>query len=97
MRARDDPDIHVDALGAAQGIDNFVIQEGEEFDLKRDGQIPDFREIEAAVLRQAEPSGLVLNGAGKGALAVAEEFGFKSVSGRAPQLTLIKGPLRGSP
>ncbi len=85
--------IHPDPLGAPQGVDDAIVQEGEELHLQGQGQIADFREKQGAVVGQIEAARLAVGRPGKGPFFVAEEFGFQERFRESPAVHLDEGAL----
>ena len=61
-------------FGAAQGIDNLVVKECEQFDLQRKGKISDLGEIKRTIVGQPKAPGFIFDGAGKSAFLMPEKF-----------------------
>ena len=74
---RDHPHVDVARLPAAHGADLALLQNPQELGLKDRGNFADPVEKNGAAIGALEKSGVFLDGAGKGAAPVAEQFAFK--------------------
>jgi hypothetical protein len=74
-------DADIDRLGRAgpHRLDAARLQETQQLDLKADVHLADFIEKQRAAIGRAHGAGVVVDGAGKGPLAVAEQFRFQQV------------------
>ena len=89
---RDQAEVDADRLPRADRVDLAVLQRAEQLDLRVGRQFADLVEEERALVRLAEFAGVLVGGAGEGALLVAEEDrSRRGSSGIAPQLTVTKG------
>ena len=78
---RDQPDIDLDRLLAADGIDLAVLQGAQQLDLGFERQFADLVEEERAPIGLDELAGVLLGGAGEGALLVAEQDALDQIFG----------------
>ena len=84
----DDADVAAERPGVADGRVLPLLEEAEELDLERQGQLAYLVEEERAALGRARRGPGARVGAGERALGVPEELALEQRSGMAPQLTV---------
>ncbi len=94
MRSGDDPDVDADGTLAADAHDLAVLDDAQQADLRRQGELADFVEEQRAAVGLLEPALAARGSAGERALLVAESSESISSGAIAPQLTRRNGPLR---
>ena len=70
---RDQPDVDPDGRAAADRIDLAILHGAQQLDLHVERQVADLVEEQRAAMRLDELAGVLLGGAGEGALLVAEQ------------------------
>ena len=70
------PHVHFEFGLAAQAAHFGILQDAQQFGLRRHRHLADFVQQQGAVLGHFEAAGAALGGAGEGALFVAEQFAF---------------------
>ena len=73
----DDADVDLDRLMTADALDHLVLQEAQQLDLHRQRHVADFVEEEGAAIGALDLADGLLDGAGEGALFMAEQFTFE--------------------
>src|SRR6266481_7175221 len=76
MRRRDQANVDVDGLIAAQSLELLLLQCAQQLRLQLWADVPDFVEKQSAMIGKLEPSTLLHQGARERALFVSEEFAF---------------------
>ena len=74
---RDQPDVDADGPGAAQALELLLLQHAQELRLQLERDVADLVEEQRAAIGQLEPADLLRDGAGEGALLVAEELALE--------------------
>src|SRR5271166_301110 len=77
----DDTGIDAHDFGAAQTLQFFLLQKAEQLGLKAQRHLSDLIEEKRASLRRLNSSRVGLQGSGKSAARVSEQFGFEQVLG----------------
>src|SRR5579883_889609 len=72
----DDAYVDLDALVAADGADLFFLQDAQQLGLHLERQLPDLVEEQGPAIGRLKQPGARAEGAGEGALLVAEQFAF---------------------
>ena len=73
----DHPHVHLNGLARADAGDFALLQNAQQFDLKRQAKLADFIEQQGAALRRLEPAGMALYRAGKRPFFMAEQLRFR--------------------
>ena len=76
VRRGDDPDIDLDHPGGTEGLELLLLEDAQQLDLRRGGELSHLVEEDRPPVRLLEPSAPLVEGAGKGPPFVAEEFAF---------------------
>ena len=88
------PDIDLHGGRAADPIDHPLLQRAQQFRLQADIHLGDFVEQQRAAIGFLEPADPAGNGAGEGALLVAEQFGFEQSFRDRGAVDRDEGPAR---
>ena len=96
MRGRHQPHVHLDRLGAAQALELLFLQHAEQLGLQLRGDVADLVEEQRPLVRQLEAADLLADGAGEGALLVAEQLALQEPRGDGRAVELDEGPARGA-
>ena len=88
---RDQPDVDLDRLGAAQTLELSLLQDAEQLDLRRRVEVTDLIQKQGAAVGQLKAPFLAAFGASERPLLVAEQLGLDQRVGNAAQLTLTNG------
>src|SRR6202044_1074371 len=76
---RDDADVDLDFLAAADTLNNLILQEAQQLDLEREGQIADLVEEQRTLVGVLDLADRLLDGAGKRPALVTEQLAFQQV------------------
>ena len=79
VRGRDDADVDLDRLGAADAVDLAFLDGAQQLGLQARVHLADFVEQQRAAIGFLELADAPRDGAGERALLVAEQFGFQQV------------------
>ena len=79
VRRRDEPEIDLDRALGADGVDLALLQRAQQLHLRIERQFADLVEEQRAAVGLGELAGVLLGGAGEGALLVAEQDGLDEV------------------
>ena len=85
--------VHVDRLGAAQALELLFLQYAEQFGLQLWRDVADLVEKQRPPVRELETADLLADGAGKGALLVAEQLALQEPRGDGRAVELDEGAL----
>ena len=85
VRRADDADVGADGRRPADALERALLEDAEERDLRARRDVADLVEEERAALGQLEAAAAARDGAGEGALLVAEELATGAASRRAPR------------
>ncbi len=91
---RDDPDVHPEAVGAADSLDLVLLEHPEQLGLDARGDLADLVEEARPGVRRLEQTALVDHGAGERALHMAEELGFEHAFGQRAAIDRHEWTLR---
>src|SRR5262249_41920415 len=80
---RDDADIDLDALGAADALETALLQYAEQFSLHGGRHIANFIKKDRAAVRQLEAAATLADGAGERALFMPEQLAFQQSLGKS--------------
>ena len=75
----DEADVHMQFIVAANAGVGAVLQETEQFGLERAAHVADFVQEDGAVVGFLDAAEFLFDGAGEGALFMAEKFAFQEV------------------
>ena len=89
----DDAHVHRDGFGGAHGPHFAFLQHPQQLGLELQGHVADLVQEQGAAVGGLEEAGAVAIGAGEGALAVTEEFGFEHVLGNGGAVDRHEGTL----
>lgn len=94
---RDQPDIDVLPLGAAERLHLMILENAKELRLHGNRHIADFIEQERASVRFAKASRMIREGAREGAFHMSEELALEQFGGNGRAIDGDKGPVRSRP
>src|SRR5208283_2205650 len=93
VRGRYQAHVHADRLGAAQTLELLFLQHAEQLGLQLWGNVADLVEEQRPVVPQLETADLLADGAGEGALLVAEQLALQEPRRDGRAVELDKGAL----
>ena len=88
----DDPHVDLDGLLAADALELLLLQHAQQLELQAGRHVADLVEEQGAAVGQLEPAELALDGAGEGALLVAEQLGLEQRLGQRAAVDLDERP-----
>ncbi len=91
VRRRDEPHVDLDGLHPAHPLELLLLEDAEELDLEGGRDVADLVEEERAAVGELEAPLLAADGAGEGALLVAEELGLEERLGEGRAVHLDEG------
>ncbi len=93
MGGRHQPHVHPDRPRAAQALELLLLQHAEQLGLQLRWDVTDFIEEQRPPVRQLEAAYPLADGAGEGALLVAEQLALQQPGGDGGAVDLDEGPL----
>ena len=91
MRGRHQPHVHLDRLRAAEALELLLLQHAQQLGLQLRGDVADLVEEQRPLVRQLEAADLLADGAGEGALLVAEQLALQQPRGDGRAVELDEG------
>ncbi len=89
----DDTGIDADGTALADALEFLLLQDAQQLDLQLRAHAGDFVEEDGAAVRRLETAGLVVDGAGEGALDVAEQLALQQALGQGTAVDADVRPL----
>ena len=86
--------VHLDRLGAAQALELLLLQDAQQLGLQLQRDVADLVQEQRAPVRQLEAADLLADGAGEGALLVAEQLALQQPRGDGRAVELDEGAAR---
>ena len=91
VRGRHQPHVHLDRLRAAEALELLLLQHAEQLGLQLQRDVADLVEEQRPLVGQLEAADLLADGAGEGALLVAEQLALQQPRGDGRAVELDEG------